>query len=241
VARRPGTWQDHHVPVRVVAILALSAALLAGCGSSGSKSNGVENKTAPEIVQSAKAAAKGADSVHIAGTVNAGGKVTLDLSLARGKGGKGKIVTNGMTFEVISTGGKVYFKTNAAALQRLGGGIAAQLLQGRWIIAPSSLGQFTSLTALTDMTKLFDSLTSSLGTLDKGATTDVNGQPAVTVTSTRPAGSGTLYVATTGEPFPLKLEGSKSNAGSITFDQWNEPVDLKPPPNPVDFSKLSGG
>jgi hypothetical protein len=69
----------------------------------------------------------------------------------------------------------------------------------------------------------------------------VNGQPAISVTSTRPAGGGTLYVATTGEPFPLKLEGSKSNEGSVTFDRWNEPVELKPPPNPVDFSKLTGG
>jgi hypothetical protein len=227
--------------VRLVAILALSTALLAGCGSSGTKSNGVEDKSATEIVQSAKTAAKGADSVHIAGTINAGGKVTLDLSLERGKGGKGKIQTNNMTFDVISTGGKVYFKTNAAALQQLGGGIAAQLLAGRWIIAPASLGQISSLTSLTDMEKLFDSLTSSLGTLTKGDTSDVNGQPAISVTSTRPAGGGTLYVATTGEPFPLKLEGSKSNAGSIVFDQWNEPVELTPPPNPVDFSKLTGG
>jgi hypothetical protein len=229
------------VPVRLVAILALSASLLAGCGSSGPKSNGVEDKSATEIVQTAKETAKSADSVHIAGTINAGGKVTLDLSLARGKGGKGKIQTNNMTFEIISTGGKVYFKTNAAALQQLGGGIAAQLLAGRWIIAPSSLGQLSSLTSLTDMGKLFDSLTSSLGTLTKGGTSDVDGQPAISVTSTRPAGGGTLYVATTGDAFPLKLEGSKSNAGTITFDQWNEPVELKPPPNPVDFSKLSGG
>ena len=41
--------------------------------------------------------------------------------------------------------------------------------------------------------------------------------------------------------YPLKLQGSKSNAGSITFDQWNEPVTLQAPANPVDFSKLTGG
>jgi hypothetical protein len=219
----------------------LSTALLAGCGSSGEKSNGVEDKSATDIVQTAKDTAKAANSVHIAGTINAGGKITLDLSLERGKGGKGKIQTNNMTFEIINTGGKTYFKTNAAALQQLGGGIAAQLLQGRWIIAPSTLGALSSLTSLTDMTKLFDSLTSSLGTLTKGDTSDVNGQPAVGVTSTRPGGGGTLWVATTGEPFPVELEGSKSNAGSITFDEWNEPVTLQPPANPVDFSKLSGG
>ena len=56
-----------------------------------------------------------------------------------------------MTFEIVSVGGKVYFKTDAAALQQLGGGIAAQLLQGRWIVAPASLGQLSSLLALTDI------------------------------------------------------------------------------------------
>ena len=227
------------MPVRLAAIVVLSTALLAGCGSSGAKSNGVEDKSANEIVQSASQAAKAADSVHIAGTINAGGKITLDLSLARGEGGKGKIQTNGMTFEIISTGGKVYFKTNAAALQQLGGGVAAQLLQGRWIVAPSSLPQFGSLSALTDLRRLFGSITSSLGTLQKGDTSDVNGQPAIAVTSTRKG--GTLYVATTGEPYPLKIQGSSAGTGSITFDQWNEPVTLQAPANPVDFSKLTGG
>ena len=226
------------MPVRVLALLLLPLALLAGCGSSGPKSNGVADRSAKEIVQAASAAAKGASSVHVAGTINAGGKITLDLSLARGKGGKGKIQTSGMTFEVISVDGKVYFKTNAAALQRLGGGVAAQLLQGRWIVAPATLTQLSSLTALTDLDSLVNSITSSLGRLTKGDESDVNGEPAIAVTSNRKG--GTLYVATTGNPYPLKIEGSSAGTGSINFDQWGEPVKLEPPPNPVDFSKLTG-
>ena len=144
-----------------------------------------------------------------------------------------------MSFQIISTGGKVYFKTDAAALQKLtGAGIAGQLLAGRWIIAPSSLGQVSSFDALTNLTKLFNSLTTSLGVLEKGDTTKVNGQPAIAVTSTRKNGGGTLYVATTGQPYPLQLKGAKGNEGTITFDQWDQQVTISPPANPVDFSQL---
>ena len=222
-----------------VAILVASVALLAGCGSSGPKSNGVEDKTAHEIVQAASTAAKSASSVHISGSITAGGPISIDLTLAKGQGGKGEIKTNGMSFQIISTGGKVYFKTDAAALQKLtGAGIAGQLLAGRWIVAPGSLGQVSSFSALTDLTKLFNSLTTSLGVLQKGDTTKINGQPAIAVTSTRKGGGGTLYVATTGQPFPLQLQGAKGNAGTITFDQWNESVTISPPANAVDFSQL---
>ena len=141
-----------------------------------------------------------------------------------------------MTFEIINTGGKTYSRPT-----RLGSSSSAAdrraASQGRWIIAPSTLGAL-SLTSLTDMTKLFDSLTSSLGTLSKGDTTKVDGQPAINVTSSK---GGTLAVATTGQPYPLQLQGSKSNAGTITFDQWDEPVTITAPENPVDFSKLTGG
>jgi hypothetical protein len=224
-----------------VAILFASVALLAGCGSSGQKSNGVEDKTANEIVHAAATAAKSASSVHISGTIGAGGPTTIDLTLARNEGGKGELKTNGMSFQIISTGGKVYFKTDAAALQKLtGAGIAGQLLEGRWIVAPSSLGRVSSFNALTDLTKLFNTLTSSLGVLRKGDTTKVNGQPAIAVTSTRKGGGGTLYVATTGQPYPLQLTGSKGNAGTISFDRWDEPATISPPANPVDFSRLTG-
>ena len=157
--------------------------------------------------QTASQAAKAADSVHIAGTINAGGKITIDLSLAAGKGGKGKIQTNGMTFEIISTGGKVYFKTNAAALQQLGGGVAAQLLQGRWIVAPASLPQL-ALAHVADRPDEALRLASPprSGRSTKGDTSDVNGQPAI-ARHEHPQGRGTLYVATTGEPYPLKLAG----------------------------------
>jgi hypothetical protein len=52
---------------------------------------------------------------------------------------------------------------------------------------------------------------------------------------------GTLYVATTGEPYPIEItQASGNSTGTVHFDEWNETVDVKAPTNAVDVSKLNG-
>jgi hypothetical protein len=229
--------------VRLAASLAALSALVvlaAGCGSSGPKSNGVENKSANDIVQTALNAAKQATSVHVSGTINTGSAVTVDLYLVRDVGGKGSITTNGSTFQVVSTGGKLYVKADAATLTKIGNAAVAQLLAGKWFIAPTSLSQVSSLSNLTNISKLFSAALSQSGNLTKGDTTTVNGQAVIGVTSSRK--NGTLYVATTGTPYPVQIAGTKpGNNGAISFTDWNKSVDVSAPPNPVDVSKLVGG
>jgi hypothetical protein len=55
-----------------VSLLALASPALVGCGSSGS-GNGIESKSAAEIVSEAKQAADGASSVHVSGSVTSSG------------------------------------------------------------------------------------------------------------------------------------------------------------------------
>ena len=51
---------------------------------------------------------------------------------------------------------------------------------------------------------------------------------------------GTLYVATTGKPYPIEIVKSGSDGGRVEFDRFNQPVTLTPPANAIDVSKLSG-
>jgi hypothetical protein len=91
--------------------LALFIALaVAGCGSSGASSdNGVAAKPPADIVTASKAAAASASAVHVSGSIISGGApITLDLSLVEGKGGKGRISENGLSFELIQIGGYAY-------------------------------------------------------------------------------------------------------------------------------------
>jgi len=219
-------------------LLVLLAVALAGCGGGGGSSdNGVASKSANEIVAEAKKAADGASSVHVAGTINTGGaSLTLDMDLVAGQGGRGRIAENGLSFELIQTGGSVYINGSAAFDRHYGGTAGAQLLQGKWLKAPANGGSFATLGGLTDMRKLLDTALSTHGTLTKTGTTTVAGQQAVGVTDA--AQGGTLYVATTGTPYPLEIAKSGAGGGRIVFDRWNEPVALSAPANVIDLSQL---
>ena len=72
--------------------------------------------------------------------------------------------------------------------------------------------------------------------LVKGATTTVNGHKVVALTDT--TNHGTLYVATTGKPYPVQISKSGSDGGRLSFDRFNESVSLTPPANAIDISKL---
>ncbi len=230
------------------AILAATAAL-AGCGGSSASSstskststapadNGVTSESPTGIVATAKAAADGASSVHVAGSITSGTTpLTLDLSLLAGKGGRGRITENGIGFDLIVTKETVYINGSPAFYRKIGGNSAAQLFQGKWLKAPASGSDFASIASLTDLRKLLDTTLTNHGTLKAGATTTVDGQKVVGITDTTK--HGTLYIATTGRPYPIQISKEDADGGKITFDRWNAPVSLTPPANAVDVAKL---
>jgi hypothetical protein len=44
---------------------------------------------------------------------------------------------------------------------------------------------------------------------------------------------GTLYVATTGQPYPLQILKAGHNGGHVRFSDFNRPVSLQPPPHAI--------
>lgn len=246
------------IPLAVIAVV-LAAVGLSGCGGSSSSSsgssapeqtitttasgggsgssatNGVAGKSAAQIVAAAQSAARSASSVHVAGAVASGEKIDLDL--ARGRGGKGSLTEGGASVQLIRIGQKVYIKGSQAFYRRVGGAAAAKLLQGKWLKAPASAQDMASLVSVTDLNKLLGSLLGSHGKLAKGGTTTVDGQQVVAVKDVTKG--GTLYVATTGKPYPVELSSTKGGSGGqVTFDRWDQPVSLAPPANVVDLSNL---
>jgi hypothetical protein len=221
---------------RPVAVGALLATLvLSACG--GASSNGVASKSPQQILAAVQSAIQGVKTVHVSGSiVSSGVPVSLDMHLVNGKGGEGQISVTGLSANVIATGGTVYINGSPNFWRHFGGAAAAQLFQGKWLKAPES-GSFGSFAKLTDLTSLFAQITTTRGTLTKGATTTINGQGAIPITD---ASQGTLYVATTGQPYPLVISKSGSEGGKITFDQYNQSVSLTPPKNAIDISQFQG-
>ncbi len=186
--------------------LALSAAALAGCGSSVDE--GIESKTPTEILAASQLAADAAASVHVAGAIVSGGQpLTFDLSLLANSGARGTLSEMGASFEVIRVANTIYIKGSEAFYRRLVGPSAARLLAGRWLKAPASSQGFASLAALTDLRTLIDTTFANHGRLQKGSTTTLGGVSAIALKD-RSRG-GTIYIATTGLPYPLQVLGGR--------------------------------
>jgi hypothetical protein len=226
--------------------LLLVAAALAGCGGSGkgsstATSNGEASKPATQVLTDAKKAATSASSLHVAGHIVAGGTpITLDLSIARGKGATGKMSTSGLEFDLIRIGNTVYIRGSDAFYKKFGGAAVAQLLHGKWLQAPATKGQFRSLAPLTNASALFGEIISNHGKLANKGVTTYSGRQVVEIEDT--SDGSKLYVSATGTPYPVAIIGGKKNqSGTITFDRWNEPVSLSAPSGAIDISQFGLG
>jgi hypothetical protein len=159
--------------VRMLTLLAV-AALLAGCGGSGTKSNGEAAKTPAQVLKDATAAAHEASAVHVSGSIVSGG-------------------------------------------------------------TPVTLGE------VTDIDGLMGQVTSSAshGKLANDGETTYKGQEVVVIRDT--SDGSKLYVAATGPPYPVAIvAGKTADTGTVTFDGWNESVEISAPQGALDISKLGG-
>lgn len=223
-----------------VLLLTLATVALAGCGGGSSSGNGVSAKSASEILAASKAAAADASSAHVAGSLASGATpITLDLDLVSGRGGRGEVSEGGLSFELIVVDDTVYIKGSPAFYSHFGGGAAAALFQGKWLRASASSGELASLASLTNFGRLLEQTLSSGGSLVKGAGMTVAGQPAIELRGS--SGNGSLYVATTGRPYPIEIVRHGSETGHISFSDWNVHVSLAAPAGAIDLSQLQHG
>ncbi|MGH3054350.1 MAG: hypothetical protein ACRDL7_05170, partial [Gaiellaceae bacterium] len=222
--------------------LALTAALLAGCGSSGhaAKPNDEASKPAVRVLADAKAAATSASSAHVSGSLASNGTpIRLDLSTARGKGARGSMSTNGLKFELLRIGDTLYVRGSDAFYKHFAGAAVAQLLHGKWLKGSAKKGRFRSLGALTSLGALFTGISAHHGKLVNDGKTTYKGQAVVAIRDK--SDNSKLYVAATGKPYPLAIVGGKKGqSGAITFNDWNKPVSLSAPSDAIDISSIGG-
>jgi hypothetical protein len=231
-------WMRASVPTLLVVALAPA---LTGCGGASPAGNGVASQPPGRIVASATAAATAAASVHVAGSILSEGKpISLNMELDAEKGGKGRVTLGDLSVDVVNVDRAVYVRAGSAFYSRFAGPAAARLLQAKWLRGSNVSGPLASFTSLTDLRKLLGStLAGHHGGLSRGSTTTVNGKRAVGVTDA--GGGGTLYVASTGTPYPLEIIKRGPGGGKLVFDRWNQPVSLAVPPDPVDLHQLQSG
>jgi len=236
-------------PQRVlrIAVLAAAAALaLAGCGGSGGPSTlhvkvakPESAKSAGQILSDARAAVAKAASVHLAGHVEGTSPLGLNLHLGRA-GGSGTVSTTAFVIRMTRIGHAAYFMGSTvrsrAFYTRFTTAAGAHMLEGRWLKVPVSDTRFRAFNGLTDMQTLLATILTPNGSVIKAGTRMLHG---VSVIGLRDAtGDGTLYVAAAGVPYPLELVQARPHRGVIVFGQWNRPVSLNAPADPVYLSQL---
>jgi hypothetical protein len=252
-------------PIRLLVAVAAAVLLIAGCGddttggsgspapasssassssSSSAGGDGVAALTADEILKKATAALQDADSVRIKGDGGSAGKrFAIDLRYAADKS-VGTLGINGQTIELRKLGQTVYLKGSRGFWMSNGGEVVAQLLTGKWLKTPLSDKRFSGLSELTDLEEAAAGILEPDGTITKGTQKTINGVPCIGLVSSGKDG-GTLWVATTGEPYPVRIERSAGSGetGALDFTGYGEPVTVETPPADlvVDVSKLPGG
>lgn len=197
--------------------------------------NGVQDQDAKKILEQAREAASAATSVTVAVVQdNAGTEVRTDLTLSD-QGSTGTLgQPDGQAVEIIATPDTIFVKGTAFA-QTLGAENAAAL-EGKWLSVPKDNPAAQSFAGLGSVKEFVDTTLATPADLKKLPTKDVGGTEAVGLQSEQ----GTLWIATTGEPYPLEITAPEGASGTLTMSNWNAPVTITPPPadEVVDISTL---
>ncbi|MFF0154929.1 hypothetical protein [Micromonospora sp. NPDC005203] len=230
----------------MVAVVAM--ALLAGCGdgdggqqpaSNAPADNGVAALAPNEALQRATTAVKNAKSYRLTGDIaDDGQKMTLDFKMT-GSDLTGQISTNDGTVELLSVGGQQYIRPDEKFWAKNTGAEASgeivKLMGDKW----AKVSQKDEFTQMFDVANV-DGLLKPDGTITKGAAKEINGVQTIGLVDGKK--EGTLYIATTGEPYPVRVEGSNADGASqITLSDFGATFDeLKAPAADqiVDFDQL---
>lgn len=223
--------------------LLLAAALLATplgrpLAARAASPSGIASESPNAILAASMAAIDSVSSVHVSGSgVENGAPISLNLSLAAGRGGHGAVTSDGETFRLVVIGKTLYFKGSASFWRKAGGASAAKQLAGKWLKAPTT-GEFSSVSSFASVRGLFAELLRPQGGLVKGSVTRVRGQRVVPIVDR--ANGGILYVAATGKPYPVEIVNHKTKNGVVVIDHIDQPVRLAAPAGAIDIKKLGG-
>jgi hypothetical protein len=230
---------------RTAGVLAAAVVLLAGCGGGG---NDFADQPPKDIAKAAATDMKALDSLRMKGDlVTDGQKIGVDMLITTSGDCQGTIEVTGGSAQILSSGGQAYMKPDKAFWESQAPGQAAQIeavVGDKWVVIPSTSG----LDAACDLSKLLDGIdepSSDPSDAPTSATSDsVDGQDAVKLEGKDNDGKPvTAWVATDDPHYILKMEVTQGDEpGTITFTDFNETVEVQPPPTDqvIDLRKLGG-
>ncbi|MGW4022478.1 hypothetical protein [Streptomyces sp. NPDC005009] len=208
--------------------------------------------TGGEIAEKAFKATTGASSLRMTGDVpdeSSGGTIHVDLALNKQGECAGTMGLDGQgEAELIKTGDTVYMKYDEKFLRAQSKDEPAEdvdaavaLLAGKWMKMSAEGPDAGDLTGFCDLDEVLGGVEDGDAEATRGKTTTIDGTPAITLEAQDGDDRFTLYVATEGEPYLLRLDStSPTDPGSLSFGDYDEPVPVEKPVGDVlDIDSLS--
>ncbi|HEX2774291.1 MAG TPA: hypothetical protein VHN18_17935, partial [Micromonosporaceae bacterium] len=210
-------------------------------GPVGPTDNGVSALPPNFILDRAKEALQQAKSYRVKGNgVSDGQKLSLDFRISGNDLG-GKVTMGGATIELLSVAGRRFMRPDekfwAMAIGADKADKMVKLIGDRWVVVPDDDKRLVKLFSIANVDQLFRPDSS----LKTGETRDIDGVKAIGVVESGAEG-GALYVATTGQPYPLLVVGSNPADGEVAFSDFGATFeDLKAPPESdvIDLEEVS--
>lgn len=210
----------------VVAFVIVTGAALSGCGSSG---NALAAEPASQVLKATVKAFDSSTSFHLSASGSSDSETfSFSLELFHDGDASGTIDDAGTTIKLIAIGGFVYLEAPTAFWEH--GSVPASIvreLNGKYAKLPQSAsGSVDQFTYSVLAAKLADP---GKGTLADKGTATVDGQRVVDLEY---AGTGHIYVADSGPPFPVAID-DLNGSGSVNLSAWNQGSPPKVPTNEV--------
>src|SRR5690349_2904588 len=186
--------------------------------------------SADEIAKESVAALHALESVRIAGTAPSDGEIVeMDLALDSTGNCEGTVGLGGGTAEVIAADGQQYLRGDEGFWKSTVGekdaGAVMSLLGDKWAKVPAGTEGVSSFCELDKFLSGFDEDEIKGSKISKGQLTEIDGVAVLELTSVERDGTYKLWVATEGEPYIVRVKGDSAEKGTLTFSEFNEPVD----------------
>jgi hypothetical protein len=224
------------IPILGTSALA-GALVLSSCTAAA---NGIASKSAPAILDAAGAALVSAHTFEIQATsAGSGTPASVTFKIDGKNVGEGSFVTSSLSFQAEELHGTDYFRSQTLWSQ-VGGPTLQGALGDRWVYISASSSTATELTAvfgtLTSPPTVAKQLTKSAQTSVRGKVGTVDGEPVISVTEPK---AGTIYVATTGKPYPLRWQ--QSSVGRVVFSSFGAHFNIVAPKGAVNLAAILAG
>ncbi|MDQ0793016.1 hypothetical protein [Streptomyces sp. B1I3] len=224
-------------------------------GTAAGADDDFESLPAQQIADRSRDALLSAKSLHLStrGDLGKGrDPMSIDLTLDRDGNCAGGVDLGGDkgSVEMIKRGDAVWVKADADFWKNhlpVGGSAFEAILGGRYLKASVKDARLHTVVAACDLDTVRDLVSKSAGvgtgTLTKGAAKTVGGARAVPVTKNAAGQELTLYVATEGKHYPVRLTVRSDKAdASVDFSRFDKPVATATPSpdDTVDINALLG-